>query len=1537
MQPGAVEQVFPLTPLQQGMLLHSVAEDGLGVYVNQVVVRLAGVIQPELLRTCWSEVVGRHGALRAAFLWEGLDQQVQAVRPRAEPPWEVLDWTGVAPAEHEPRLAGYLAADRATPFVLARAPLMRLALIRLAADTWWLVWTHHHLLLDGWSTAQVLNEVLARYRGGGAETPAAPPRPYWQYVDWLRTQDLAAAESYWRDQLAGCTEATPLPAARATAGDDASFDEVELSLTVAELDDLSWACRAHRLTLGTVVHGAWGVLLSRYAGRRDVVFGSVVSGRPAELPGVDTMVGLFSNTLPVRVRIDEDATSAEWLVALQAELAEARRFEYSPLTQVQRWSDLPAATGLFDTVVAMENYPVRTEWPAGTEKLEITDLRFHERPHYPLTLAAGVSGRLTLRLLVDRRWFDDGVADRLLSHLRTLLLAFAADPGRTVGELPMLSTAETALVVGSWADGGETEPLGRTLPAAFQAQLARTPDAVAVAHAGVETTYREFGARVHRLARYLRARGAGAETPVAVCLDPSLDLVVAFHAVISAGAVVVPIDPDQPPERVALLLERAASSLVLTAGATTDRVARAGGREVVVLDAPDVRAAVAALPSDPLPLTVVPDQLLYIILTSGSTGLPKGVMATHRGVLNHLGWVQGEYPIGPGDRVAQRTSPGFDFSVWELYWPLLTGATLLVLDADPADPEALATGMTEGGATVVNYVPSMLDGILADPSRRLPPGLRIVFVGGEAVSRGTVEALRSVCDAVAMNGYGPTETSVVSVWWPLPATHLPDRIPIGRPIANVRAHVLDAALRPVPVGVVGELYLAGDNLARGYVNQAGVTADRFVPDMFGTGGRMYRTGDLVRWSPDGLLEFAGRADFQVKVRGFRVEPGEVEAVLLDQPSVRQAVVMGRDDGGGARLVAYLVPDGAEPSVSTLRNALAERLPTYMVPSVFVWLPELPLTTSGKADRLALPVPERLRPELDNRFVAPDTDAERQLVQAWSAVLGVERIGVHDSFFELGGDSIMMLLVVSQAARRGLRITPRQFFDHPTVAELAAVAEPVDGPVGIGPADPDPGRARVVPLTPVQHWFFGLRLSRPGHWNLGIAFAVGTGTPLDRVAEVLGEVAEAMVVRHEALRSRFRRDADDDWVAEVLPPGEVPADEVVSLVSVAGEPDWDRAWAAAAARAQEFHLDRAPLLRMVLVDGGRPGLTRLLLTAHHLVVDGVSWRVLLEDLHVGYAQAMAGRPVELQAAGTPPGAWAGALGRLATTEDIEREAEVWREQRTEGGAPLMLPDAPERPMEADTEHVEVVLDATATTRLLREVPVAYRTHIDDVLLTALLRAFAAATGRQELTLALEGHGREQHLVDGADLARTVGWLTSIAPVRLVLPSTDDPGTALKSVKEQLRAIPHSGLSHGVLRYLHPRLGDELAALPEPTVSFNYLGQFDTPAVGGDTPAGPLLEPAPEPQPPAHHPDNHRPHPLEITGITSGGRLRLTFSYGARHYAHDDVARLAHDTIDQLTALIDHCVSVRHGGFTPSDFPEAGLDQEQLDMLLAGLDS
>ncbi|WP_329570498.1 amino acid adenylation domain-containing protein [Kitasatospora sp. NBC_01266] len=1055
MSENAIEDILPVTPVQEGMIFHArYDESAADVYTAQFVFELHGPLDGAALRAAAETVVRRHPALRSAFRQRATGEWVQVVAANAPLLWRELDLSTLPEAERAARLERLLADDRAHRFDLGRPRLVRFSLLRLAAERQVLVLMNHHLVLDGWSTAQLMGELFRLYAHGGAGgaggasgasgagaaggvLPAV--RPYRDFLGWLGRQDRQRALDAWRSALAGVEEPTLLAGQQHAAVAERP-ERVELEFSAEQTQALLDLARSHGLTLNSLVQGAWGILLGTLTGRSDVLFGAAVSGRPAELAGAEEIVGLLINTVPVRVRLDRNETVAELLATVQAEQAALTPYHHTALT------DLHAATGLgalFDTLLVFENYPVdlaALRLPGGPA---VAEVQVRDSAHYPLRLLVVPGSRL--RITLDHRpdLLDRVAVERIAQRLHRLLPAMAADPRQPVARLDLLTADERERVLETWNSTAHPVP-DTTLPELIERQAARTPDATALYGPDGSRTYAELNAGANRLAHLLAERGAGPETTVGVALPRSPDLVLALLAVLKSGAAYLPLDPDYPPSRTADLLADAAPQLVLTSRALAAAVP--AHLPALVLDDEQVQAGLRAQPqTDPAAGRPRGGSPAYVIYTSGSTGRPKGVVVEHRAIVNRLLWMQDRYRLDGTDRVLQKTPAGFDVSVWEFFWPLISGAAVVV--APPGvhrEPDRLARLIEDTGVTTAHFVPSMLRAFVDEPAAKACTSLRRVFASGEALPAELVGDFHSVCAAPLVNLYGPTEAAVDVTHWSCPAQGTPEAVPIGRPVWNTRIHVLDAALRPVPPGVVGEVYLAGVQLARGYLERRGLTAERFVADPYGPPGtRMYRTGDLGAWDQDGCLRYAGRTDHQVKIRGQRIELGEIEAVLGRHPGVAQAAVTALD----ARLTAYVRPVGQGAGsdgelVPALRQYLAEQLPAGWVPTAFVLLAQWPLTPSGKLDRKALPRPGFTASAASR---APRNPQEELLCGLFAEVLGLDTIGIDDDFFDLGGHSLLAGRVISRIRTAlDVDLPLSALFEHPTVARLAEAAAAQSG-------------------------------------------------------------------------------------------------------------------------------------------------------------------------------------------------------------------------------------------------------------------------------------------------------------------------------------------------------------------------------------------------------------------------------------------------------------------------------------------------------------
>ncbi|WP_255653948.1 non-ribosomal peptide synthase/polyketide synthase [Corallococcus sp. EGB] len=1288
--PGvAVDDVYPLSPLQEGLLFHGILSPESGAYFEQVSCSFHAPLNVQAFHRAWQEAVATEPVLRTAFRWEGLERPLQVVLARAELPWRELDWRGLSPEEQEARLMALRAEDRARGLELTHAPLMRMSLIRVDARVHHLVWSFHHLLMDGWSVGLLLRRIFSLYEafGQGRSLPRGGGATFRDYIAWLQRQDLGRAERYWRDALAGLTQPTPLPEDRGAAHASDSRMLRRLSLSGAVTSALQEFARQQQVTLNTLVQAAWGLMLGRCAGLEDVVFGATVSGRPPEVEGVESTVGLLINSLPVRVRMPADAVLGPWLQAFQQRQAEQRQFEFSPLVQVQGWSGLSRGASLFEALLVFENYPLDSAVWEWARDLEVRGFVVSEWTNYPLTCVVVPGRELELKLLHDVGRFAPESADAMLRHLATLLESFVSHAEARLDALPMLSAAERQQVL-AW--GQPRAPAFEHAPNVhqrFESWAAKTPDAVAVTYEGESLTYGELNRRANQLAHHLRKQGVGPEVRVGLCVERSLEMLVGLLAILKAGGTYVPLDPSYPPERLAFLLEDADVPLLLTQARLVPTLP--ADRPVFRLDSDWDQ--VARAPTHDLAPTATPEHGCYVIYTSGSTGRPKGMQIDHARVTRLFTATAPWFSFGPDEVWTLFHSYAFDFSVWEIWGALIHGARLVIVPyLVSRSPESFRALVHDEGVTVLNQTPSaFLQFVQADAARASgASSLRWIIFGGETLEFSSLRAwFERHGDArpKLVNMYGITETTVHVTYRPLTAQDAAGAQPssVGVPIPDLQVYVLDARGELAPAGVPGELFVGGEGPGRGYLKRPALTAERFVPDPFSgrSGARLYRTGDLGRWRSTGELEHLGRIDQQVKLRGFRIELGEIEAALRAQPSVRDAVVLVRTVSGDARLVGYVTArEGARVDPWELRRVLRDRLPDYMVPQAIVPLASFPLTSHGKLAREALPLPETVEAgESSSTDTAPRTPTEELLAGIWASVLGVARVGRDDDFFELGGHSLLATQVVSRLHTVfPVKVPLRELFEHPTVAMLGQWLDAALGArTGAEALARIPPRSRSegepLPLSFAQQRLWFLDRLMPGSAAYNIQAALRLKGPLDVVA--LEQAFTFAVQRHEALRTTFGS-------VDGRPFQRIATDASFALrtVDVSGREDRARETARVAEEEAQrpFDLEKGPLLRALVVKEGE-GEHVLVVVMHHIVSDGWSMGVMVREVGRAYEAKVKGAEGREEALEVQYADWAAWQREWLEGGALEEQLGWWRERLAGAPAALELPTDKPRPV------------------------------------------------------------------------------------------------------------------------------------------------------------------------------------------------------------------------------------------------------------------
>jgi amino acid adenylation domain-containing protein/non-ribosomal peptide synthase protein (TIGR01720 family) len=1501
---------LPLSFAQQRLWFLDQFSGGSPFYSVSNALRIRLPLNVEALERSYNETVRRHEALRTTFHATGATP-VQVIADTLQLPLEFRDLRGLPPHEREAEAFRIAAEEVRRPFDLARGPLVRTSLIQLGSADYLLLLNMHHIVSDGWSMDVFAREIKSLYGAFCAGKPSPLPDLPIQYADfalwqreWLKGSVFEHELSYWRQQLTDLEELQlptdrPRPAAVTFRG---ARRPIEVPDRLAAM--LQTLSQREGVTPFLTLLAAFMTLLHRYSGQSDIAVGAPVANRSrAELEG---LIGFFVNTVVMRADLSGDPRFRDLLGRVRTTALEAFAHQDVPfeklVEELHPERDL-SRNPLFQVSFQAFNVQSLPENVFEPCPLEGTVAKFDLRIDLllsPRSLRGFVEYSTDL--------FDASTIERLIANYLTLLEAIAVNPDERISRLQLIAPAERQRLLVEWNDTRSDYPR-EPVDQLFAAHVVRTPDAPAVSFGGVRLTYRELDQRANRLARDLQSRGVACDVPVGIFLARSADMVIGQLAVLKAGGACVPMDPEYPDERLAFILEDSGARLVVTDRVHRNRLTASTAGVICIDQLLMEEGADGNITND-----ARADSLAQVMYTSGSTGTPKGIEIPHHAI-TRLVCRTNYVTLGPSDRVAQASNASFDAATFEIWGALLNGGCVVGVSKDVLlSPPELARILRDDGVTTL-FLTTDLFHQLAAAAPGMFRSLRTLLVGGSVLNpRWARAVLTGGAPDRFLHVYGPTESTTFASWHQVTAVPLDAvSVPIGRAVANTKLYVLDRYGNLAPAGAAGELVIGGDGLARGYRNAGQLTQAKFIPDPFAVdpAARLYKTGDRVRWLPGGVLDFLGRQDQQVKIRGFRVELGEIEAVLRQLPAVKDCVVVAcADTAGPKRLVAYLELDRhGSRDVGEVRRVLKERLPDYMVPSAFVVLDALPLTPIGKVDTAALPPPVASR-SAERDHAAPQTGAEKMLARIWAEVLGLDLVNIHDNFFELGGDSIISIQIIVRAREAGLQLSLRQLFHNPTVAELAAVA----GAAPIARAEQGTLEGE-APLTPIQCWWFEQDLTHVHHFNQSVLVEMP-----GKLDPVLLERAWAEVLRHhDALRLRYRREAGR-WRQFYQSASEPVPFTRVDLRSTADAQVRDRIDQGATDAQRSLNLEAGPIARVIWFDlGDRPG--RILFVIHHLAIDSVSWSILSEDFWRCYEALARQQEIRLPAKTASMRQWAERLLGYAQSATARDDLAYWTAADAE--ACLVPVDmASTGNLTGSVRIVTVALDEQETRALVQETPRAYQTQINDVLLTALVQALATWTRKRAVRIDLEGHGREP-LFDDLDLTRTVGWFTTICPVRLELES-DDPGVALKSIKEQLRRIPHRGLTYGVLRYLSPEafIREQLSARPAPDVSFNYLGQHSGTA-------------APESSGPDRDRRNRRAHLIEIDGVIANGRLQVQWRYSENHHRAATIEGVAAGFIDHLRSLIAHCRAAR-AGFTPSDFAAARVSQKDLDKLLAAID-
>ncbi|MEJ8545006.1 amino acid adenylation domain-containing protein [Brevibacillus borstelensis] len=1498
-QPAEQRDHYPVSSAQKRMYLLYQLE-GAGISYNMPgMMILDGVLERERFEAALQKLIERHEILRTSYEMIG-EELIQKIHERVGVPIEYME------AREEEIDQVFRSFVR--PFDLAVPPLLRAGLVKVAENRHYFLYDFHHIAVDGESMAMFTREFIECYQGLSLPEPSIQYKDYavWQ-KDWLRSDAFKKQETYWLNAFAGELPVVNLPTDFARPSVQ-SFegDQVTAATGKQLMDDLYRIANQTGTTLYMVLLAAYNVLLSKYSGQEEIVVGTPISGRSH--PDLAHVVGMFVNTLAMRNRPAKTKTFTEFLSEVKEHALQAyenQEYPFETLVEKLGIARDPSRNPLFDTMFILENDETVTEEtdqlrfnpyePADDLPVAKFDLAFHmtESP-----------ADLLFRIEYATKLFTRSTIERMSRHFLQILHAVTKNPEQALHEIEMLTEAEKQELLVAFNDTEGEYLKERTIPQLFEEQAQKSPGQIAAVYGEERLTYRELNEKANRLAVRLREQGVKPEQIVAIMVERSLEMVVGTLAILKAGGAFLPIDPEYPEERIRYMLQDSGAKLVLT---QSQLFAKVGG-DVQLIDLGDERNYTG---DGENPVSVnQPSDLAYIIYTSGTTGQPKGVMLEHKGIANLKAFFEKQLKVTPADRVGQFASPSFDASMWEMCMALTVGASLHIIPKETInDFVKFEEYVNRQGITILTLPPTYL--IHLAPERL--SSVQKLVTAGSATTRALVDKWKD--KVTYINAYGPTETTICATIWTAnadPADSGSASVPIGGPILNTRAFIVDEHLHLVPIGQVGELCVSGAGLARGYWNRPELTAEKFVDNPLIPGEKMYRTGDLARWLPNGQIEYLGRIDHQVKIRGHRVEPGEIESLLLRHPAVRETAVIAREDHHGqAYLCAYYVPEG-DVTPAQLREYAAKELPAYMIPSYFVALEKMPLTPNDKIDRKALPEPER--EQSTGREYEPPRDEREQLLAAiWQEVLGLERIGIKDNFFECGGDSIKAIQASTRLHTAGWKLDMRDLFQYPTIEQVAPYVTPNRRKIDQGLVEGE------VELTPIQHWFFEQNYADMHHWNQAVMLYRADGFDEELIQQAFRKIVE----HHDGLRMVYRQKNGKIRQVNRGLAGDLFHFHCFDLTR---DRNISETIPALATEVQaSIDLAEGPLVKLALFqtnDGDH-----LLIAIHHLVIDGVSWRILFEDFATAYTQALHNEDIVLPEKTDSFKDWSAQLQEYAFSDELLRETAYWEQlERTAKCKPLSTDMSSTENLQKHSRTVKTSLTLEQTENLLRHVNHAYRTETHDILLTALGLSIKEWLQAKQIVVNLEGHGRED-ILPRINISRTVGWFTSQYPVVLDMEKSDDMPLQIKLVKENLRRIPKKGIGYDILRYLTAReFRPALQFSLRPEINFNYLGQFDSDQKQGAFGLSPIQ--------PGHFfsPQSQRPFVLDISAVVEEGQLHISFHYNSEQYVEDTIVALAESYRKHLLVLMEHCMSIKEGELTPSDLADDDLSMEELANIL-----
>ncbi|HMR40461.1 MAG TPA: amino acid adenylation domain-containing protein [Ignavibacteria bacterium] len=1505
--------------------------------------RILSEVNVNAFRKALQKLINRHPSLRTNyFVKDGVP--VQEIHGYKEVYFEEINASGLSETE----LREKVKRTSIIPFDLESGDLIKTYLFKISDGEYVLLTGIHHIANDGFSMSVLLNELKYFYEIETGHKNEPLPALQYKYTDYIKeldefiNSDKGNTEwEYWKEELSGELPVLNLPADKSRPPSQTFKGSTEYFHLEPELvNKLKNLAREEGTTLFVTLLSAYELFLHRYTGQDDIIVGTPTSGRFHTK--FENIIGYFINPVAIRSNFEGDPVFKDYLSQVKKKVLNAITNEDLPFSLIVDRLHLkrdPSRSAVFQTFFGLQRLtgsdnlqeiivPGNKNAKARWGDLDLRPFEISQQEgQFDLTLEFAEGKEVfSGAFKYNTDLFERETVREMAVNFNNLLNSIVDGKDKKISELEILSSVEKDLILNKWNDTDFEFKETAILHKLFEKQAEKTPDNAALVYEGISLSYHELNTRSNQLANYLIRLGAGSGTLIGLCIERSAEMVIGLLGILKSGSAYIPIDTDYPQSRIEFMINDSNAKIIITQKSIADKFPNKRSNILIFDDAisefqkedsnyPDVNIDI----NDPA----------YVIYTSGSTGTPKGVIISHRSISNHMLWMKEVFRPDESDSVLQKTPFSFDASVWEFYLPLISGGKLVMAKPEGhMDMPYLTETIIKNNITILQLVPSLLRMLLEEKNFSSCKSLINVFCGGEALTYDLQEKLFSKLKVNFYNLFGPTEATIDSTYFKCESSYESRTIPVGKPVYNAKAYILDKYRKPVPAGVSGELYLGGVNIAKGYLNNPELTKERFSEDVFtkNSDGKLYRTGDIARYLKDGNIEFLGRADHQVKFRGFRIELGEIETRLTGHSAVRNSVVIIREDKpGNQRLTAYFtVKENSKVDSQDLKDHLRDFLPAYMIPSDFIELKEIPLTPNLKIDRDALPEPDKIELSSDN-IAIPELPVEKILLKIWKEILGEENIGIKDNFFNLGGDSIISIQIISKAGLEGIKITPKQMFKYQTIAELAGVVEYKE--IGI---DSEVNITGEIPLTPAQHWFFGKDLVHPDFYNHSMLLRV----PKDLSEVHLGKVFTEITKHHDGLRSKFTKD-QNDW-KQIIPEQDIMVQNIFSVKDIR-KSDIGEIKNDIAELQSSINLENGILIKSRLYRLENSEEDRLLIIIHHLVTDGISWRILLDDIYNGYKQLSNGEEIRSGPKTTSLKTWGELLIEYSESEQLTEEKDYWLKLSGEKykNIPADFSQTKDLNTIGSSDTVTIEFDTDKTELLQKEVPKAYNTQINDILLTALITAYNNWSNENKLLIDLEGHGREE-LFENADLSDTTGWFTSIYPVMLNTFNANsniaEISETIKSIKESLRQTPCKGFGFGILKYIgkDKSLKDKLTSMPEREVIFNYLGQFnEIISKGSDWKTGKQSLKL------SQNKENKRDHLIEINSLIIYDKLKMDFVYSTNFHKKETIELFADLYKRSLEKLIAHCTKDETGGITPSDFSSSGLNQQELDNLLANL--